>query len=330
MKNLRLIDRAWWMFWILTAIILSVFSAISTYIKWIDNPVYISYEPHLISVREVPFPAITFCTTVQNRKELLNLTDAARRFRQNVVLEDSEYINIRALAHVCPYVPGWISFHEKLSVPTVDILKKLAVDADFLLASWTWEDEYQMSINLWSETITDSGVCFTFNAMAAGNLYRLENLHKDFSYSGASGESNDWFRESGYRSGSNLDANPRRALGPGISFGLRLTLATFVEDDDLFCNGPSNGYKILVHPPDEVPTLDHSHYRLGLGDTMTLTIKPQTTTTSSALRSQSVQQLNVSSQHLIIRDIPQNRAQYRPLRYSSCNIHFLKSFVHHV
>ncbi|XP_055589907.1 pickpocket protein 28-like [Uranotaenia lowii] len=288
-KNQGLIDRVWWMIWIVMAIILGVFSAISTYIKWMDNPVYISYATQLISVRQVPFPAVTICTTVQNRIDSFNLTDSATRFRQNVVLKDSEYINIRALAHVCPYVSDWISFNDKLSVSTVDILKKLAVNASDLLGGWMWANELYSSNTLWPETITDSGICFTFNAVAAENLYRLENLHNGFSYSGASGESNDWFRESGYRSDSNLDAHPKRALGPGIPFGLWLELFTFLKDEDLFCNGPSNGFKILVHPPDEVPTLDHSHYRLGLGDTMTLTIKPQTTTTSSALRSQSVQ-----------------------------------------
>ncbi|XP_055590900.1 pickpocket protein 28-like [Uranotaenia lowii] len=50
--------------------------------------------------------------------------------------------------------------------------------------------------------------------------------------------------------------------------------------------GPRNGYQVLIHPPDEAPTLEHFHYHLALGSSMTLTVKPQLTETAPALRSQ--------------------------------------------
>ncbi|XP_055590907.1 pickpocket protein 28-like [Uranotaenia lowii] len=135
------------------------------------------------------------------------------------------------------------------------------------------------------ETLTDSGVCYTFNSIAAENLYRLESLHKNFKFTNRSKKSNDWSRETGYNSDSNIDAFPERPFGKGLEYGLSLVLYASLFDDNFFCNGPRNGFKIVVHAPDETPTLDHFFYRLGLHDSMSLTISPQISTTSQSLRS---------------------------------------------
>ncbi|XP_055597596.1 pickpocket protein 28-like [Uranotaenia lowii] len=288
MEHLGPIDRGWWIIWISAALIMSVLSAIATYSNWVDNPIYISYEPGLKPIQAVPFPAITICALVQNRLELFNLTLAATRIHQNIDLENLEYRNLRALTHVCPFVASWISFHDKLSIPTVEILRNLSVDRETLINGCYWKTIDTNCSKMFFKTITDSGVCYTFNAMAAKTLYRLENLNQEFTYSETTRTSTDWFRESGDRSDSNFDVYPERPLGYGRKYGLEVGLVSNLNDDDLFCNGPRNGYKVLVHPPDEAPTLDHFHYRLGFRDTMLLFVKPQITKTSLSLESQSI------------------------------------------
>ncbi|XP_055613090.1 pickpocket protein 28-like [Uranotaenia lowii] len=149
-----------------------------------------------------------------------------------------------------------------------------------------WKTETVDCNEIFSETITDSGVCYTFNGIAANNLYRTENLQGEFAYSSFSEMPIEWFRESGYLSGSDLYAYPERPLGKGMKFGLEISLVSYLFGDNFFCNGPRDGFRVLVHPPDEVPTLDHFSHRVAMRDTMSLTIKPHITETSPSLRYQ--------------------------------------------
>ncbi|XP_055607831.1 pickpocket protein 28-like isoform X2 [Uranotaenia lowii] len=76
-SNQGLLNRGWWGVSVMVASILSVLSAVSTYQKWVQNPIYISYEPQQIPMWQVPFPAVTVCPIVQSKGNYYDINHAA-------------------------------------------------------------------------------------------------------------------------------------------------------------------------------------------------------------------------------------------------------------
>ncbi|XP_055589372.1 pickpocket protein 28-like [Uranotaenia lowii] len=267
MSNQGLMDRGWWG-------------------KWVDNPIYISYETQQIPMWQVPFPAVTVCPIVQGKAQYYDIDEAVDRAMHGGKLDREDYNYLGALSHVCPTMSKYFKFGGKYSASTVEMLVDIALDFEQVFIICRWMNTYINCSKLWSQTITDSGVCFTFNSISVENLYRLENLHREFAYSEVSGMSDDWFRETGYTNNVDMQAYPRRQIGTGLRFGLKAFLLSYMFDDSYYCHGAKTGFKLFVHPPDEAPSFDQFYYHVSLRDSISMMIKPQVTATSQSLRSQ--------------------------------------------
>lgn len=197
--------------------------------------------------------------------------------------------------HVCPYMVAWYEAHGALNEYCVPIMQAMALSLDDVFATCKWRGEEQPCESLFTQSLTDNGICYTFNAVDAYQLYRMYNLHYDYEYSDAYNFSGDWTLQDGYRFADDLDSYPYRTCGTGTSSGLYVVLKTRKIDDQTLCNvsyrfvmlvvdhnfgflkGPLSGFKVVLHSPDDVPLLNTYFYRLPLTSVLKLSVEPTLT-----------------------------------------------------
>lgn len=138
--------------------------------------------------------------------------------------------------HVCPYMVAWYEAHGALNEYCVPIMQAMALSLDDVFATCKWRNEELPCESLFTQSITDNGICYTFNAVDAYQLYRKYNLHYDYEYSDAYNYSGDWTLQDGYLFADDLDSYPYRTCGTGTSSGLYVVLKTRKIDDQSLCN----------------------------------------------------------------------------------------------
>lgn len=92
--------------------------------------------------------------------------------------------------------------------------------------------------------------------------------------------------ESGYKKTSNVsDSYPYRVHSSGLRGGLSVLLRLYDYNFDYLCRGPVVGFKVLLHPPDELPQISKHYFRVPLNTETRVTVRPVVTTASKDLLS---------------------------------------------
>lgn len=81
-----------------------------------------------------------------------------------------------------------------------------------------------------------------------------------------------------------FETYPFRVFGTGPRAGLYALLNLFEQDLEYLCRGPVQGFKVILHRPDEVPQASKHFFRVPLLQEVLVSIKPQMITTSESLR----------------------------------------------
>lgn len=141
---------------------------------------------------------------------------------------------------------------------------------------------------IFQEVITDDGLCFTFNSLSPESMF-TDIVDKNIMSS--NNLSNDyWSLEDGY-SKEHSDSSaveyflyPFRVMNDGSKTGLKLTLGIRQEDMDYACRGPVQGFKVILHTPNELPQVAGQYFRIPIGQNVRVSIKPNMLTTTESLR----------------------------------------------
>lgn len=70
--------RIWWIVSFALSVFLCVNLIYTLWLKWQENPVIISFDHTLLSIGEIPFPAITLCPLTRSRMDKFNYTNVYR------------------------------------------------------------------------------------------------------------------------------------------------------------------------------------------------------------------------------------------------------------
>ncbi|XP_058461451.1 pickpocket protein 28-like [Malaya genurostris] len=278
-------ERLWWAFWLIGAIAACFLSIIVTIRHWTASPVYISYAKRLIPTWYIPFPAITICPLAQTRVEYFNLTDVHRRLHHNIILNESENAYFRAMAHICPSISMWHYFNESRQEDTWKVLQRIAIPMENIFSTCRLRNVKVPCSTIISQSITQFGICYTFNAISSDDMFKKENLQRDYDYSSANFKSDGWSLEDGYPLMAGPNIYPFRPIGVGKKSSLSLVLRTRKIDQDFHCNGPRSGYYISVHRPDEIPLFLNQYHRLSHLSLLSLIVKPELTLIANGLKS---------------------------------------------
>jgi acid-sensing ion channel, other len=238
--------------------------------KFDQNPVIVTFDEKPTKISEIPFPAVTVCPVTKTQKKLFNVTAFFHELKDpNFLLYNLNKTEIAKLVAVSQVCLSKI-FHRSdpknktNCAECIQTLREIGIPKKDMLVLCDFVKGNESCDALFQETITDDGICYTFNKL--------------------------------------LGSTPRRVTGAGNEFSLELTLELCEENFDYLCRGASQGFKvsrhwqcqafetqhffqILLHNPDEAPQLKYNYYRVPLKKEILIAIRPQMLTTSEGLRS---------------------------------------------
>uniref|UniRef100_A0A182J6D0 Uncharacterized protein n=1 Tax=Anopheles atroparvus TaxID=41427 RepID=A0A182J6D0_ANOAO len=286
-KRRTAFEKVWWV----VVFLLSVYGCgrliQNIYRKWEQTPVIVSFAEKSTPVWQIPFPAVTICPETKARYKYLNFTDVYGQMNDTYRgdIDEETFDRFRAVAQVCDsHILRGVELNQTEDPNVVDLLRNVSMPLEKALFFCKWRNEGRMCGDFFTETVTEEGICFTFNAQSAGEMLRLDELHSDYQYISENRTSPLWTLEKGYAENSDMDTYPVRVLGDGARAGLFVLLNLFSQDQDFICRGPVQGYKILLHSSSEYPQVSRQYYRVPLHQEVIISVKPQMITTSDGLR----------------------------------------------
>uniref|UniRef100_A0A1I8Q4T2 Uncharacterized protein n=1 Tax=Stomoxys calcitrans TaxID=35570 RepID=A0A1I8Q4T2_STOCA len=173
----------------------------------------------------------------------------------------------------------------------IEILNKMLPDFNRYCYSGIWFGVEKSCDKMFSRTYTEEGVCFTFNGLKEKDLYRENTMQYQRSLNSTLHErvqmfenhSLSWSLEEGYKVQGVLHTYPARVLGSGSMAGFMPTLQGFAEDIDYSCRYVAAGFKILLHSPDDVPTMSKHFLHISMNKDIMIAVKPKMITTSAGI-----------------------------------------------
>lgn len=166
-----------------------------------------------------------------------------------------------------------------------EYLRYVAVPLDELLIAYKLNNKWRDPLFQFTNIITDEGVCITANLLKPSELFRESVLQSAYEYYTHNQSSRYWSMERGYSNEvSQEESYPVRLSNSGPDTGLELHLRLHDDDLDYICGGPVQGFKIILHAPDELPQVSDAHFHLSLDNSATLSVKPRVMTSSDGLK----------------------------------------------
>ncbi|XP_017463143.1 PREDICTED: pickpocket protein 28-like [Rhagoletis zephyria] len=233
------------------------------------------------------FTGVTYAQFFKSLQEHVK----ARRFFQPKNISVAELEEFRTLLHICN-----TQLIERgtpiLSTDLIDyfgVLDKMQPDFSRYFFYCKWFSHFGECDELFTRSYTEEGICYTFNGLNATDLYRENTFQyqrmgfQNFSKNIILKRPLKWSLQDGYAIDSGIKSYPARVLGAGARAGLFIALQSFRSEVDYACRGPIQGFKVLLHSPDDVPLVSNQFVRIPMGKEVLIAVKPNMITTSSGI-----------------------------------------------
>ncbi|KAG4078929.1 hypothetical protein HA402_010881 [Bradysia odoriphaga] len=245
-QDIHLFERFWWIVMVSCSMIGCAITISQSYRKWDHNPVIVTFSEKMTHLKHLPFPAVTICPETKSRKSIFDY---------------------RAT------------------------LKKISYEAGPPLYNLS-ETETLTGLcdSIFEEIITADGLCFTFNSLYPNEMF-MDDVSEKFmsSYNYNTSDHMHWTLEDGYTNGfednraTGIYLYPYRVINAGSKAGLDIVMAMKMQDLDYSCRGPVQGFKVVLHPSDELPQVDGQYFRIPVGQAVRASIKPNVLRTTKSL-----------------------------------------------
>ncbi|XP_052892633.1 pickpocket protein 28-like [Anopheles moucheti] len=290
-SNRTRVEKLWW----IAMCILSIYwcsNLIQTvYDKWRRDPVVVTFAEKPTPVYDIPFPAVTICPITKVKSRSLNFTTVYQHVTQgggNVTEE--EFDRFVAMIQVCEFSFNAYLVNQSFDNNLVHMLQDMAIPFEEIFLLCYWRNSYVNCTDLFKPTLTERGICYTFNGLSADDILRTEEYHRDFVHMGENRSSANWSIEHGYRENLGLDVYPRRVVSAGSNARLEVLLKSDVEDMDYLCGDSFQGFQTQIHTPNQFPQISTQSIRVPMDHALNIRIEPFMVTTSEHVISYSPQQ----------------------------------------
>lgn len=288
-------ERIFWLSVFVVSIYCCANLILSAYTKWNETPVIVSFAERSTPVWNIPFPAVTICSETKrvlktkgnnsfvNLYSQLSADMRASRVFQPPNITSIEMEEFRTLLHVCnthsiqqemPIIPGDNLDYYKL-------LERMLPPFDRYFFYCRWLSRFNECDKYFRPTLTEEGICYTFNGLRPTDIYRKDTYQYHHSVQNVSHST--WSLETGYDPASDVETYPARVLSAGARSGIFMTLQSFKQEVDYACRGPVQGFKVLLHAPDDVPQVSKQFVRIPMGREVLIAVKPNMITTSAGI-----------------------------------------------
>ncbi|EDV99610.1 pickpocket protein 28 [Drosophila grimshawi] len=295
-------ERIFWLCVFVVSIYCSATLIYSAYTKWNETPVIVSFAERSTPVWNIPFPAVTICSETKRvlKTEGNHNNSYANLYRQftadmrsgrifrphNITAWEME--EFRTLLHICnkqiveqdmPLIPGE-------DVDYTDVLERMLPPFERYFFYCRWLSRFNECDKYFKQTLTEEGICYTFNGLRATEIYREDTYQYHYSSNMAVKQNvtaATWSLETGYDANSDVETYPARVLSAGARSGIFMALQSFKQEVDYACRGPVQGFKVSLHAPDDVPQVSKQFVRIPMGREVLIAVKPNMITTSSGI-----------------------------------------------
>nr|XP_049464938.1 pickpocket protein 28-like [Anopheles coluzzii] len=267
-------ERFWWLVVFLLSLLGCGVMIHKTYEKWNQAPIIVTFSEKPTPVWDIHFPAVTICPETKVAASSLNFTAEI-----NVLANDTHYGNEASERKSRYGSKRRVLLYgiKLLSVSSAVVLNELKPQRSCRLAlPWRttvalcyYGTDFTECENQLKVTLTEEGICYTFNMLPDREIFRKNAMHTDYIYT------RNWYIFPGFQPPA-----PSYARDAGLHAGLTLYLAQKNEDTDYLCTGYSQGYKLKIHSIDEYPHMAKRNLRLPLGHEISIALKPQMIVTS--------------------------------------------------
>lgn len=255
------------------------------FIKWNIEP-EIGIRHDILNVREVPFPAVTVCPQTKVKMEFLSFRETYKNYWQQFRLygvSDIDADRFQSLLQICdPELTVNLQLNESdisSGHNVVRLLKEMSYSIDDSMVFCKYRSVLMDCSSLFTEVITSEGICFSFNMMNHKEIFK-DIIAKDFdSYHHDKNAS--WTLDDGYDN-DDLKAYPYPVVSQRYD-ALRIILKTTDVDLDYICQGSSQGFKVFLHPPSELPAVTGNHLFLPIKHDTTVALTAKVTKVSEKL-----------------------------------------------
>ncbi|XP_055321187.1 pickpocket protein 28-like isoform X2 [Sitodiplosis mosellana] len=292
------IERVWWICAFLLLVCLCINSIFSVWWRWRENLVIISLSHKPMSIGEVPFPAMTICPETKTCARIFNYTDVYRSMfkldgAKSRNISDEELQLMKIINQICEESRQervFKFFTDEYSDPNIlSTISRMAPKFEDTVVRCRLFDEWKSCDKFLYPTITEEGLCYSFNALSMEEIFTNEFAPDFFDISRNQSFSN-WNMEFGYSlQPKDIEPYPIRVYGTGKQSSFTVLLRIHNEDIDHVCGGAIQGFKLTFHPPHEGPQISKRYYHVSPGRTMLFTISPNLILTSPDVRKYSPQ-----------------------------------------
>lgn len=196
---------------------------------------------------------------------------------------------MHSLTHFCNHQPRYLGEYIKFKNYTIDrnILPYLKQVAPSVFET---DDRCELAAEqrfncdqLFSEILTDAGLCYTFNQMSSKDVYKVQKLADDFP-TVDNFQVSYWHLVDFSMNDSQELRNisyPYKMRNAGTGFEMWVKIPKM--ENDFLCSDLLEGFKIQIHSANEVPRLKKFFYHIPFDHDVRIAARPEIMVTSSSL-----------------------------------------------
>lgn len=289
-------ERLWWIISVSTSICMCAIFLFEAWNKWNTSKLIITFADETTPISNISFPTITICNDFMVNTTALNYSSVREQLSNKdltvINLDDETIQRVHSLAHFCApplYLGEYIKYRNITGDRNImQHLQELEArvfhsrDQCFL----TGNREIKCDL-LFTQLLTDVGLCYTFNQMSSNEIYKVDLLADDFPRVGSLNVSwfEDHFNPNGTKNSTQLRylPFPYRMQNAGTGLEINMWLPATENHFDPMCDGLLEGLKIQIHSALDVPRLDKFFYHIPFDHDVRITVKPIIMKTSRAI-----------------------------------------------
>ncbi|CAH2991815.1 unnamed protein product [Chilo suppressalis] len=288
-SGLEIIEKIFWTLTFFVSVALSFYFIFNVWHKWKTSPVIVSFSEKHISVEAVPFPSVTICPQMKSMSHKKHNNQSESNDDDNQQYPNSTYYDedVReALSLMCDSVISpFAKIFSHIDASVVNQLYNLSLDYENMFAGCNqYMTKPRGCTYSFKKSLTEDGVCYTYNGLSDEEILRGENIQQEFKYTQANQATRNWTMADGYIT-DDPKAYPVRGLNSAEdrNMGFKLNIRHDIKNE--ICQKVYSTYKIYLHHPADLPQ-SSSYYFAALPDQLSsMALQFTMVTTSKTLKS---------------------------------------------